>query len=105
MSPSSSWSITRFMPLTIFLGDGAGAAGAPKLVAGDDVGFLNAVALRTVGQRPSSGTKAPLKKGTPHQARAAARRPGEAAKKAEAALKGADPGNPLARLLARFSRD
>ena len=81
------------------------ADGAPKLVAGDDAGFLNAVALRTVGQRPSSGTKAPPKKGTPHQARAAARRPGEAAKKAEAALKGADPGNPLARLLARFSRD
>jgi len=72
--------------------------GLPKLVAGDDAGFQNAVALRMNPPRPSSG-KAP-----PHQARVSGKRPAEAAKKAQEALKGASPNNPLARLLAKFSK-
>ncbi|MEM9138286.1 MAG: aminoacyl-tRNA hydrolase [Pseudomonadota bacterium] len=71
--------------------------GLPKLVSGDDAGFQNAVALRTQPQR-ASGTK------PPHQARAAAKAKGDAARKAAEALKDAEPTNPLARLLAKFSR-
>ena len=69
--------------------------GFGKLVAGDDAGFQNAVAL---------ATKPPKPKGGPHQAKAAARAPAEARAKAEEALKNASPNNPLARLLAKFSR-
>lgn len=71
--------------------------GLPKLVAGDDAGFQNAVALRMNPPRPSSGK-------APHQARVSSKRPAEAAKKAQEALKGASPNNPLARLLAKFSK-
>lgn len=80
--------------------------GFAKLVTGDDAGFQNAVALRTTPQRQGSGTapKTAPKTGAPHAARAAARRPAEAAKKVEKALGKASPDNPLARLLARFSR-
>ncbi len=72
------------------------ADGAAKLVTGDDAGFQNAVALRA---RPpkAAGTK------PPHQARTAAKTAGEARARAEEALAG-KPDNPLARLLARFSR-
>lgn len=76
--------------------------GFSKLVAGDDAGFQNAVALRTNPPRQAPGTGA--KTGAPHAARAAAKRPSEAAKKVEKALEKASPDNPLARLLAKFSR-
>lgn len=73
--------------------------GAAKLVAGDGAGFQNAVALRTKPPRPAK----PAGPKQPHQARMAAKRPAEARARAEEAL--ADkPENPLARLLARFSR-
>jgi PTH1 family peptidyl-tRNA hydrolase len=75
------------------------ADGAAKLVAGDDAGFQNAVALRA---RPPKQVR-PAGEKPPHQARIAAARPAEARARAEEAL--ADkPANPLARLLARFSR-
>ena len=75
------------------------ADGIAKLVAGDDAGFQNAVALRARPPKPAkaAGAKAP------HQARTAERRGAEARAKAEEALAG-KPDNPLARLLARFSR-
>ena len=76
--------------------------GLPKLVAGDDAGFQNAVALKTTP--PRQGPKGTPKTGAPHAARAAAKRPGEAAKKVEKVLEKTSPDNPLARLLARFSR-
>lgn len=72
--------------------------GLPKLVDGDAAGFQNAVALRTQAQRPSSGAKAP------HAARVAAKKPKEAAKRAKEIVENAEPTNPLARLLAKFSR-
>ena len=72
--------------------------GIPKLVTGDAAGFQNAVALRTAPPRPSSGAKAP------HAARAAAKRPAEAAKRAKEIMDKAEPTNPLARLLAKFSK-
>lgn len=70
--------------------------GFAKLVAGDDAGFQNAVALKTNPPKP----KAPQ---GPHQAKAAARAASDATSKAKAALAGKED-NPLARLLARFSR-
>ena len=76
--------------------------GFAKLVAGDDAGFQNAVALRT--KPPRQGPKTAPKTGAPHAARVAAKRSGEAAKKVEKALEKTSPDNPLARLLARFSR-
>ena len=72
------------------------ADGVAKLVEGDDAGFQNAVALRARPPKPG-GTK------PPHQARAATQSAGDARAKAEEALAG-KPDNPLARLLARFSR-
>ena len=72
--------------------------GFPKLIAGDDAGFQNAVALRTNPPRPGPA------KGAPHAARTAANRPAEAARRAEEVLKKTAPDNPLARLLAKFSR-
>lgn len=72
------------------------ADGIAKLVDGDDAGFQNAVALRAKPPRPA-GAK------PPHQARVADRRAAEAREKVEGALQG-KPDNPLARLLARFSR-
>lgn len=75
------------------------ADGAEKLVAGDDAGFQNIVALRA---RPPERSRTAGKK-SPHQARAAAKSASDARKKAEETL--ADkPMNPLAQLLARFSR-
>jgi PTH1 family peptidyl-tRNA hydrolase len=75
------------------------AEGVAKLVAGDEAGFQNAVALRA---RPPKPVK-PAGPKPPHQARMAERRGAEARAKAEEAL--ADkPDNPLRRLLARFSR-
>ncbi len=75
------------------------ADGAAKLVLGDDAGFQNAVALRA---KPPKAPK-PAGAKPPHQARAAERRGAEARARAEEKL--ADkPDNPLARLLARFSR-
>ena len=70
--------------------------GFTRLIAGDDAGFQNAVALRTSPPRTKT-TKGP------HQAKAAARAPRDAASKAKDALSD-QPDNPLARLLARFSR-
>ena len=84
--------------------------GFAKLVTGDDAGFQNAVALRTTPNRPNAktggktGPKAGGKTGAPYAARAAAKRPGEAAKRVEKALEKTSPDNPLARLLAKFSR-
>ena len=75
------------------------ADGLPKLVAGDDAGFQNKVALKTAPPRPATGTNAP------HQAKVAAKRPGHAAKKTEEIIAKAGPDNPLARLLAKFSRN
>ncbi len=75
------------------------ADGVGKLVAGDDAGFQNAVALRA---RPPRSAK-PSGAKPPHQARMAERRGADARAKAEDALAG-KPDNPLARLLARFSR-
>jgi peptidyl-tRNA hydrolase, PTH1 family len=73
--------------------------GVGKLVAGDDAGFQNAVALKA---KPPTRAK-PADPKPPHQARTAERRAAEARAKAEEKL--ADkPDNPLARLLARFSR-
>lgn len=76
--------------------------GFAKLVKGDDAGFQNAVALRANPPKKTPGK--PAGKAPPHAARAAARRPAEAVKKAEETLAKAPPGNPLARLLARFGR-
>ena len=72
------------------------ADGVAKLVTGDDAGFQNAVALRAKPPKPA-GAK-PL-----HQTRAAAERVPGARAKVDEALAG-KPDNPLARLLARFSR-
>src|SRR5699024_3299735 len=73
--------------------------GIAKLVAGDDAGFQNAVALRAKPpKKPRPASEKP-----PHQARAAARKAEDARAKADEALAG-KPDNPLARLLARFSR-
>ncbi|HLS19667.1 MAG TPA: aminoacyl-tRNA hydrolase [Paracoccaceae bacterium] len=77
--------------------------GVEKLVAGDDAGFLNAVALRTKPPSNADRKSAAAGKKSPHQARAASRSAGDARRKADEAL--ADkPKNPLAQLLARFSR-
>ncbi len=84
------------------------ADGIGKLVEGDDAGFQNAVALRA---RPPSAAKpggqsgraGPAGPKPPHQARTAAKKVGDARAKADKALEG-KPDNPLARLLARFSR-
>ncbi|HET7410574.1 MAG TPA: aminoacyl-tRNA hydrolase [Paracoccaceae bacterium] len=73
--------------------------GVAKLVAGDDAGFQNAVALRA---KPPKKARPPGEK-PPHQARAAAKKVDDARAKADKALEG-KPENPLARLLARFSR-
>jgi peptidyl-tRNA hydrolase, PTH1 family len=73
--------------------------GVDRLVAGDDAGFQNAVALRA---RPPRKTRLAGEK-PPHQASAAARKVDAARAKADEALRG-KPDNPLARLLARFSR-
>jgi PTH1 family peptidyl-tRNA hydrolase len=75
------------------------ADGVPKLVAGDDAGFQNAVSLRA---RPPKQPK-PAGQKPPHQASAAAKRTADARARADEALAG-KPENPLARLLARFSR-
>lgn len=75
------------------------ADGAHKLVAGDEAGFQNTVALRT---KPPKAAK-PVTAKPSHQARAAAKSAVEARAKADEALAGR-PDNPLARLLARFSR-
>ena len=73
-------------------------AGLPKLVNGDEAGFLNAVSLRTNPPRSNAGKK------PPHTARAAANAPRQARAKVEKALENAAPDSPLARLLAKFSR-
>ena len=72
--------------------------GLPKLVQGDDAGFQNAVALRVNPPKPRSATKAP------HAARQAGAKAKEARKRTEEVLEKAAPDNPLARLLAKFSR-
>ena len=72
--------------------------GLPKLIAGDDAGFQNAVALRTNPPRPSSGSKAP------HAARAASKAQKAAREKTEKALEKVSEDNPLARLLAKFRK-
>lgn len=72
--------------------------GLPKLTAGDDAGFQNAVALKTNPPRPSSGKKAP------YQARSQGKKQSDAQKRVEKALEKASPGNPMARLLAKFSK-
>lgn len=81
------------------------ADGFAKLVKGDDAGFQNAVALMTNPQRPqASSTVKPGGKATPHQARAAVKGRSEAVKKAAETTAKSGPDNPLARLLAKFSR-
>lgn len=78
------------------------ADGVERLVSGDDAGFLNAVALRANPPRSARKSDGAGKK-PPHQARVAARSSADARKKADEAL--ADkPLNPLAQLVARFSR-
>ena len=70
--------------------------GLPKLVQGDDAGFQNAVALRM--NPPRSSDKAP------RQAGQAARNARNAKAKTDEILQKASPDNPLARLLAKFSK-
>ncbi len=72
--------------------------GLSKLIAGDDAGFQNAVALKTNPPRPSSGKKAP------YQARSQGKKHTDAQKRVEKALEKASPNNPMARLLAKFSK-
>lgn len=72
--------------------------GAAKLIAGDDAGFQNAVALRAAPPKPPSGNKAP------YAARQAGKKPKAAAKKTADILAKASPDNPLARLLAKFQK-
>jgi len=72
--------------------------GFSKLVKGDASGFQNAVALKANPPKKAPG------KTPPHAARAAARRPAEAAKQVEKVLEKTSPTNPLARLLAKFTR-
>ena len=76
------------------------ADGVARLVAGDDAGFQNAVALRA---RPAKQPAKPAGQKQPHQANVAQKRTADARAKADEALAG-KPDNPLARLLARFSR-
>lgn len=76
--------------------------GVGKLVAGDDAGFQNAVALRAKPPKADKPGK-PAGAKQPHQARTAARKTDDARAKADKALEG-KPDNPLARLLARFGR-
>ncbi len=81
--------------------------GFAKLIGGDSSGFQNQVALRTAPPRPgpaAAGKSAAGKSAAPYAARAAAKRPKEAAKRVEKVLEKTSPDNPLARLLARFSR-
>lgn len=77
------------------------ADGAAKLVTGDDAGFQNAVALKTQPQR-----SAPVKtsKPVPHAARQAGTRKKDAKARTQKAIKEAGPQNPLAKLLAHFSK-
>jgi PTH1 family peptidyl-tRNA hydrolase len=70
--------------------------GLPKLTTGDDAGFMNAVALRLAPPKP--------KNSAPHQAKVAGKRPAKQAEKVEKILEKASPDNPLARLLAKFSK-
>ncbi len=77
------------------------AAEAPRLVAGDMAGFMNAVAARTAGTMPGRREKKPPK--TPPA--------GQARKKEAPRMKGAEAGeedapatSPLERLVRRFSR-
>lgn len=70
--------------------------GLPKLVAGDEAGFQNAVALRV--NPPRSATSAP------RQAKAGDRKAKQARQNVEKVLQKAQPDNPLARLLAKFSK-
>lgn len=80
--------------------------GFAKLIQGDDAGFQNAVAIqvqpqrKTTQDRPEKATGKPA----PYAARAASRKKKEAAKRVEKVLEEAKPDNPLARLLAKFSR-
>lgn len=76
--------------------------GIAKLVEGDDAGFQNAVALRAKPPEAEKRDK-PAGIGQPHQARSASRKVADARDKIDRALEG-KPDNPLARLLARFSR-
>ncbi|MEM7190194.1 MAG: aminoacyl-tRNA hydrolase, partial [Pseudomonadota bacterium] len=78
------------------------ADGFAKMVKGDDGCFQNAVALQVQPPRKQPA-KAPGK-ATPYAARAAAKKPQEASKRVEKVLENAKPDNPLARLLAKFSR-
>ena len=86
--------------------DGIGR-GFAKLVAGDAAGFQNAVALSTKPPKAKEkpGARPDRSKDAPHAARAAAKRPNAAAKRTEEVLSKASPDNPLASLLAKFSRN
>lgn len=84
-------------PLLDGIADGAG-----KLVAGDDAGFQNAVALKTQPQR-STGSKP--SKSVPHAARQAGARKKDAKARTQKAIETAGPQNPLAKLLAHFSKN
>jgi len=83
------------------------ADGFAKLVSGDGPGFQNAVALRTKppkaeGAAPKTRAKAPDTR--PHQAKAASKKSDDAAKRTQEIVDTAASTNPLARLLAKFSR-
>ncbi len=75
------------------------ADGAAKLVAGDASGFQNAVALKTNPPRAAAA-----KSKAPHAAKVAARKPQDARARTAKVLEKASPDNPLARLLAKFSK-
>ena len=70
--------------------------GFPKLIAGDDGGFQNAVAVRVTPPRSSNAA--------PRQAKAGDRKAKAAKSQTDKILEKASPDNPLARLLAKFSR-
>ncbi|MEO0361410.1 MAG: aminoacyl-tRNA hydrolase [Pseudomonadota bacterium] len=76
--------------------------GAPKLAAGDDAGFMNAVALRAAPQRPAAPKpKAPSAPAGSKPARAAPEAPKAAAAEEK---RPAAPTSPFAKLLDRFGR-
>lgn len=80
------------------------ADGFPKLVGGDGPAFQNLIGLRMKPPKPTEKKTKPTGSKTPHQAKAVARKTENAAKRAEDIVKNAAPTNPLARLLAKFSR-
>jgi PTH1 family peptidyl-tRNA hydrolase len=81
------------------------ADGFAKLVAGDEAGFQNAVALRTnpPKKQPAKAEAKPATK-APYAAKQAGRKQRDAKARTEQAIAEAGPQNPLAKLLKHFSK-